>query len=104
MLKYTPAGTPVDVEALRTTEGVQISISDRGPGIPAGDLERIFEKFYRVAPDSRVRGTGLGLPICRAVVIAHGGRIWAENREGGGAIFRFLIPIDGTPPEMPGAA
>jgi two-component system sensor histidine kinase KdpD len=63
-------------------------------------LERAFEKFYRGAPAGDARGAGLGLAICRAVVEAHGGRIWAENRVGGGAAFRFTLPIAGTPPQV----
>ena len=73
--------------------GVQIAVSDSGPGIPERELETIFERYRQ--PDSsgnRGDGIGLGLFIARAVVDAHGGRIWAENQPGGGAIFRARIP------------
>lgn len=100
--KYTPADTPIDIRAWAEDEHVTVEVADRGPGLAAGDLSRIFEKFYRgAAPDSR--GAGLGLAICRAVVEAHGGRIWAENRPEGGAVFRFSLPIGGTPPPSEGA-
>ena len=71
-----------------------MTVTDQGIGIPEEDLERIFERFYRVsrdlAPD--VHGVGLGLPVCRGIVEAHGGRIWAESPAGGGAVIRFTLP------------
>ena len=68
----------------------------RGAGIAADDLTRVFDKFYRATAhhQSRVKGTGMGLSIARGIIEAHGGRIWAENRNGQGAIFRFEIPIE----------
>nr|MBA2288127.1 hypothetical protein [Ktedonobacteraceae bacterium] len=64
------------------------------------DLERIFDKFYRVSAGprgaARSMGTGLGLAVCRGLMEAHGGRIWAENRTGGGAVFRFTLPLGRT--------
>ena len=74
-----------------------MTIADRGPGLPVGAEERIFEKFYQVAPGS-ARGAGLGLTICRSIIEAHGGRIWAANRPEGGAVFSFTIPLaEGAP-------
>ena len=72
-----------------------ISVADRGPGIPLTDLERVFDKFYRVLGGTAERptGSGLGLAVSKGLVEAHGGRIWAENREGGGAVFRFTLPL-----------
>ena len=74
-----------------------ISVADRGPGIPRADLERVFDKFYRVLETqsraTRPTGSGLGLAVSKGLVEAHGGRIWAENRDGGGAIFRFTLPL-----------
>ena len=77
-----------------------MSVLDRGPGIKPGDEERVFEKFHRGVPEGAVGGSGLGLTICRAIVEAHGGRIWAENRLVGGAMFCFTLPFGGTPPTV----
>jgi len=90
--KYTPPGTPVDLAAFEEEGAVIIEVRDRGPGIPPGEEERIFEKFYR-GNASRVSGAGLGLPICRAIVQAHRGTIQALPRSGGGAIFQIRLPI-----------
>ncbi|MCC6194181.1 MAG: HAMP domain-containing histidine kinase [Burkholderiales bacterium] len=68
---------------------VEFTVTDSGPGIPQGNLERIFEPFV----STKEHGTGLGLSVCRTIVAAHGGRLWAENQEGGGATFRFLLPV-----------
>ncbi|MHB8881510.1 MAG: sensor histidine kinase [Thermodesulfovibrionales bacterium] len=97
-LKYTPPGTPVDVSASARETEVTIELADRGPGLPAGSEEHIFEKFVRGSGPGG--GIGLGLAICRAIITAHGGRIWAENRAGGGAVFRFTLPLGGEQPLM----
>lgn len=95
-LKYTPEKSPLEIEAKLENEQLVISVKDRGPGIPEADLFRLFEKFYR-GPQKETRGgAGLGLSICKGFVEIHGGEIWAENREGGGAIFRFTLPLHGT--------
>jgi two-component system sensor histidine kinase KdpD len=90
--KYTPARSPIDLTALARDGEVMIEIADRGPGVVRGDAERIFDKFYR-ARESEGGGAGLGLTICRGIVSAHGGRIWVEDRPGGGAMFRFTLPL-----------
>jgi two-component system sensor histidine kinase KdpD len=79
---------------------VLVEVADRGPGFTPGEEERIFDKFYR-GQSGDSRGVGLGLAICRAIIEAHGGKIWAENRPGGGAMFRFTLPAIEAPPEMP---
>ena len=96
-IKYTPPDTPIDLSAEITTDRLSVEVADRGPGIPPGDHERIFDKFYRVATAGSP-GVGLGLSICRGIVEAHGGRMWAENRPGGGAVFRFTLPMSGGAP------
>jgi two-component system, OmpR family, sensor histidine kinase KdpD len=98
-VKYSPAGSPIDLSAWAEHEAVVVEVADRGPGLAAGEETRIFEKFYRTRPTT-TSGAGLGLAICRAIVEAHGGRIWAANRAGGGAVFRFTLPLDGEPPQI----
>lgn len=99
--KYTPAGAPVSIRARFETGRMVLDVADRGPGLPPGGEERIFEKFYRRAP-AGVPGVGLGLPICRAAMHAHGGTIEAMNREGGGSVFRLVLPREeGAPPALP---
>jgi two-component system sensor histidine kinase KdpD len=100
--KYTPPGSPIDLAASAAPDAVTIAVGDRGPGLPPGDEQRIFDKFYRVQQAGAPGGVGLGLPICRGIVTAHGGRIWAENRPGGGTLVRFTLPLDGTPPQAGG--
>ncbi|GCE02810.1 ATP-binding protein [Dictyobacter aurantiacus] len=96
-VRYTPPDSPIDITVDVTDSEIRVSVADRGPGIPQSDLERIFDKFYRVSGATRratsIMGTGLGLAVCRGLIEAHGGRIWAENRPGGGAIFRFTLPL-----------
>jgi two-component system sensor histidine kinase KdpD len=92
-LRYTPVGTPLQLGASVRDEMLTIDIADRGPGIPAEDAERIFDKFARLPGGEHAGGVGLGLAICRGIVEAHGGRIWVEPREGGGARFRFTLPL-----------
>jgi two-component system sensor histidine kinase KdpD len=99
--KYTPPGTPVDISA-KTGEGlVVVDVADRGPGFAPGDETRIFDKFYRAPSVTSAAGAGLGLTICRGIITAHGGNIWAENRPGGGAVFHFSLPLSGAPPATP---
>ena len=97
--RHTPPGTPIEIGAVAQPGEVVVSVADRGPGLPPGEEERVFEKFHRLG-SSPGRGVGLGLTICRGIVMAHGGRIWAEARTGGGAVFRFTIPITGSPPTL----
>jgi two-component system sensor histidine kinase KdpD len=96
-VRYTPAGSPIEISAEVQDGQLLVSVADRGPGIPPAELERIFDKFYRVRTLQRdTSGSGLGLAVSRGLVEAHGGRIWAENREGGGAVFRFTLPLGNT--------
>jgi two-component system sensor histidine kinase KdpD len=93
--KYTPAGSPMDISAHANEKEVEVEVADRGPGVMPEEAERIFEKFYR-AREGEGGGAGLGLTICRGIVSAHGGRIWVEERVGGGSVFRFTLPLDGA--------
>ena len=88
-------GQPVDRELLVRTRqvggGIEVAVSDRGIGVPPKDLERIFEPFMT----TKARGMGLGLAICRSIVEAHGGRVWASNNADRGATLHFELPADG---------
>jgi two-component system sensor histidine kinase KdpD len=92
-LKYSPPNSPLEVVAQHEGQEVRISVLDQGIGIPQDDLEKVFDKFYRVQRPENVTGTGLGLAICRGIVEAHGGRIWAEQREGKGTRMIIGLPI-----------
>jgi two-component system sensor histidine kinase KdpD len=95
--KYVPAPAEVEVRAAREGGTLVVDVADRGPGIPPGDEERIFERFHRGA-HAGVSGAGLGLPIARAIAEAHGGRLVASNRPGGGALFRLTLPLRSDSP------
>ena len=98
--KYSGNGHPIDIHASVDPIGLRLDVADRGEGFDPGDVERIFEKFYR-GTKSRVRpGAGLGLAICRGIVKAHGGSIEAAARDGGGAVFTVRLPLDGSPPSV----
>jgi two-component system sensor histidine kinase KdpD len=92
-LKYTPPGSPLAIAAVRKDDEVEVEVADLGPGFPPDDLGKIFEMYYRGTEEIGPKGYGLGLSICRAIVQAHGGRIWAANRPGGGAAIRFTLPL-----------
>jgi two-component system, OmpR family, sensor histidine kinase KdpD len=97
-IRYTPPDAPLEIRAQKVDGGVEVDVMDRGPGIPAGHEEQIFEKFNRTS--STAGGMGLGLTICRGILAVHGGRIWCENRDGGGASFRFFLPRETEVPAM----
>jgi two-component system sensor histidine kinase KdpD len=84
------------ISARAAEREIEVSVEDDGPGLPAGDPERLFAKFQRGAAEGAIGGVGLGLAICRAVVNLHGGRIWAERRARGAA-FRFTLPLEPAP-------
>ena len=90
--KYTAAGTPITVSALEESGAVHVTVDDAGPGWPAGDPERLFDKFQRGIQEGTIVGVGLGLSICRAIVHAHGGTIAAGPRPGGGARLELTLP------------
>ena len=90
--KYSPPGSAIEIAATATPAAVQVEVRDRGRGFAEGEEKRLFDKFYRGKAEG-VRGAGLGLAICRAIVTAHRGSIEALHREGGGAIFRIRLPL-----------
>jgi two-component system, OmpR family, phosphate regulon sensor histidine kinase PhoR len=94
-VKYSPAGSRVDVDVQRKRGLVRFSVRDRGPGIPRAEQEHVFEKFYRLDPDHRYNagGSGLGLYICRQLVSSMHGRIWVEPAPRHGSIFAFELPV-----------
>jgi two-component system sensor histidine kinase KdpD len=92
-LKYTPPGSTLAIAAVQKDDAIEVEVADLGPGFPPEDLEKIFEMYYRGTEDIGQKGYGLGLSICRAIVQAHGGRIWAVNRTEGGAAIHFTFPL-----------
>jgi two-component system, OmpR family, sensor histidine kinase KdpD len=99
-VKYTPAGSPLELSASQSAQTIEIVLADRGPGVPPESRVAVFEKFYRRDAGAGP-GAGLGLAICRGIIEAHGGKITVEDNPGGGALFRFTIPIDLTVPGRP---
>jgi two-component system sensor histidine kinase KdpD len=95
--KYTPAGSRVVLAAEVVADKLKVSVSDDGPGLPAGREEALFQKFARGDRESATPGVGLGLAICRAIVESHHGSIVGDNQPGGGVAFSFMLPL-GTPP------
>jgi two-component system, OmpR family, sensor histidine kinase KdpD len=92
--KHTPAGTEIRVAVRQAGGEIHLEVADRGAGIGSEDLPRLFDPFYRVRKaEARPKGMGLGLAVAKGLVEAHGGRIWAANREGGGARFVFSLPL-----------
>ncbi len=93
-VKFTPEKGRVRVSARRADHGVEVSVADTGPGIPAGDLITIFEKFQQANKEGShpVKGTGLGLAIAKQIITHHGGKIWAESELGHGSTFIFVLP------------
>lgn len=95
-VKYSPSDTLIEVNVSQTQDTVNIEVCDQGIGIPPEDLERVFDKFYRVQRPESVSGTGLGLAICKGIVEAHGGTIQANNRPDGGTIVTVTLPKEQT--------
>jgi two-component system, OmpR family, sensor histidine kinase KdpD len=94
--KYTPPSSAIFISARRLAQAVEVTVADSGAGVPAGEEESIFEKFHRAAKTGP--GMGIGLTICRGIVVAHGGTIRYAPAEGGGASFRFTLPLDEAGP------
>ncbi|HEV2010094.1 MAG TPA: ATP-binding protein, partial [Candidatus Limnocylindria bacterium] len=97
--KYAPAGTSIDIAARRVGDEVEIAATDRGPGVPADAVSRLFEPFFRVRQSGGgPAGLGLGLAVAKGLVEAHGGQISVRARAGGGARFAFTLPLAPSAP------
>jgi two-component system sensor histidine kinase KdpD len=93
-IKYSEPGTEIIIEAKKYDNEIKVAVSDLSPEIPYDDIEKIFDKFYRLHSPRLVSGTGLGLAICKGFVEAHGGRIWAVNKKGGGVVISFTLSLE----------
>jgi signal transduction histidine kinase len=92
-VKYTPQGGKVQVKIGSNNGHIFVSVIDNGPGIPAKDLPRVFEKFYRARPElDDIPGTGLGLAIVKVIAEQHGGKVWVESQPDKGSTFTLAIP------------
>jgi two-component system sensor histidine kinase KdpD len=91
--KYSPAGSPIEISVGQEDGQAAVSVRDHGFGIPPEDLERVFDKFYRVPNNKQTVGTGLGLPISKGFIEALGGKIWAVNNPDQGVTVTFTLPI-----------
>ncbi|MEN9204039.1 MAG: histidine kinase [Thermostichus sp. DG_1_6_bins_120] len=93
-IKYTPAGGSIRLDVVhRTSQKVQVTVSDTGPGIPEADQENIFSELVRLSRDQQQEGYGIGLSLCRQIVRAHYGQIWVESTLGKGSSFHFTLPV-----------
>ena len=95
-VKYGGSEGPVEVAIDRGRRHVYVRVRDHGPGIPPGEHRRVFERFYRARRDTETRGSGIGLALVKRIVEGHGGRAWAEDAPGGGAIVSFSLPLRGV--------
>ena len=103
-LKFRADGRARRVGARRErarTAMAQIAVADGGIGIAPEHRDHVFEMFQRLHDREAYEGTGIGLAICRKIVERHGGRIWVDEREGGGTVFRFTLPVPGDTPPWP---
>lgn len=92
--KYTPVGGKIHISMLhRTTQKIQVTVCDNGPGIPEENRDRIFEDHFRLKRDEEKEGYGLGLSLCQRIIRAHYGRIWVDSAPKGGGCFHFTLPI-----------
>jgi len=99
-VKYTPLDSVIQIGAEQQDEHILVWVQDNGPGIPTNDRERIFDKFIRLHPSDGPKGLGLGLAFCRLAVEKHGGRIWVDSPDEGGARFNFTLPVASETQEM----
>jgi two-component system sensor histidine kinase KdpD len=95
--RYSPPRSRIEINGDVGPEGVRLSVSDAGPGLPPGNVDQLFEPFFRGANSQTTPGTGMGLAIARGLLAAERGRIWAENRDEGGARFWIAVPAESRP-------
>jgi two-component system phosphate regulon sensor histidine kinase PhoR len=102
-VKYSPQGGEIIIAARREADAIHVEVRDQGIGIPAHDLETIFDRYARVETEGtrRIRGTGLGLSIVREIIGAHGGRVWAESEPSGGSTFHVILPTSAASQTRP---
>ena len=95
-IKFSPAGTTVDVACRQTKQSLEISVADQGPGIPSEDIDKLFGTFQKlsVQPTAGEKSTGLGLSIVKQIVNAHGGEITVDSKVGKGSVFTVRIPVE----------
>ena len=98
--KYAPADSSIEIEAKVSAQWLVLTVADRGPGTPEQELPHIFDKFHHVRVPEKAGGTGLGLSICKGIVEAHGGKIRAKNRDGGGLVVEVLLPVAARSEEL----
>lgn len=103
--KYSPAGSEIVISAQEDEGTLVVNVTDHGIGIPADEIDKVFERMYRVKSTeiAQIGGAGLGLPICKAVIEAHGGQIRIESEEGNGTTCSFTLPIDGITTDWNGS-
>jgi two-component system sensor histidine kinase KdpD len=102
-LRYTPAGSPIEIASWATDTHVVVKVADQGPGLTVDETSKVFQRFYRgqAARTGPRSGIGLGLTICEGIIRAHGGRIWAERNAQQGVAFFFSLPIERPQPTVP---
>ena len=101
-VKYAPEGSAIRLKAAQEKECLHVQVTNQSPSVPDEHLERIFDKFYRITAADRVTGTGLALSICKGIIEAHGGKIWAQNQPDH-FVFHFTLPLalNGILPDYP---
>ncbi|MDP4127234.1 MAG: ATP-binding protein, partial [Bacillota bacterium] len=93
-VKYSEPNSKITISVRQVQKKLEIAVADRGTRIPETDLSKVFDKFYRLSSPLQVSGSGLGLSICKGIVEAHNGEIWAENNELGGVTIIFNLPLN----------